>query len=134
MRKYRTWTLTVLAMAAAVALTACSGGGSASGGEQTGSFTGDVAKGKEIFANTCASCHGADAKGISGLGKNLADPSDWMKQQSDEQLLAFLKTGRPSTDPENTTGVDMPPKGGNPALTDDDLKNVIVYIRSLQNQ
>ncbi len=32
----------------------------------------------------------------------------------------------------NTTKVDMPPKGGNPALKDDDLVNIAAFLRSLQ--
>ena len=50
---------------------------------------------------------------------------------SDEQLLAFIKTGRPTSDPANTTGVDMPPKGGNPALTDAQIVDIIAFIRTL---
>ena len=91
---------------------------------------GDPAKGKEAFA-TCAGCHGPDAKGLPGLGKDMT-ASAFIKGQSDEQLMAFVKTGRPASDPANTTGVDMPGKGGNPALTDEQLMDVIAYIRTLQ--
>ena len=31
----------------------------------------------------------------------------------------------------NDRGVDMPPKGGNPGLSDDDLRQVVAYLRSL---
>jgi disulfide bond formation protein DsbB len=91
---------------------------------------GDPAKGKEAFA-TCAGCHGPEGKGVEGLGKDMTT-SQWIKSQTDEQLLAFLKTGRPASDPLNTTGVDMPPKGGNPALTDAQLLDIIAYIHSIQ--
>ncbi|MFZ2358198.1 MAG: cytochrome c, partial [Anaerolineae bacterium] len=91
---------------------------------------GDPAKGKEAFV-TCAGCHGPDGKGITGLGKDMTS-SEWIKSQTDEQLLAFLKVGRPASDPLNTTGVDMPPKGGNPALTDAQLLDIIAYIHSIQ--
>jgi disulfide bond formation protein DsbB len=40
--------------------------------------------------------------------------------------------GCSTSDPENTTGVAMPPKGGNPSLSDGDLQNVVAYIRTLQ--
>lgn len=109
-------------------LAAAAGG---SGGKaQSGSLGGDVAKGKEIFMNTCASCHGADARGMPGLGKDWTT-SEFIASQTDEQLLEFIKKGRPATDPANTTGVDMPPKGGNPSLTDEDLINVIAFMRSV---
>ena len=91
---------------------------------------GDAAKGKEAFA-TCAGCHGPEGKGIEGLGKDMTT-SEFIKSQTDEQLLAFLKTGRPAGDPLNTTGVDMPPKGGNPALTDEQLLDIIAFIHSIQ--
>lgn len=32
----------------------------------------------------------------------------------------------------NTTGVAMPPKCGNPSLTDQDLADVVAYLRTLQ--
>ncbi len=107
----------------AAALSAC-------GGAAPAPPFGDSVAGREIFVGTCVSCHGADAKGVPGLGKDLTT-STWTPEQSDEDLLAFLLTGRPSSDPLNTTGVDMPPKGGNPALTEDDLKNVVAYLRSI---
>ncbi len=91
---------------------------------------GDPARGKEAFI-TCAGCHGPEGKGVEGLGKDMTT-SQWIKSQTDEQLLAFLKTGRPASDPLNTTGVDMPPKGGNPALTDAQLLDIIAYIHSIQ--
>ncbi len=91
---------------------------------------GDPAKGKENFA-TCAGCHGPEGKGIEGLGKDMTS-SEFIASQTDEQMLAFIKVGRPASDPLNTVGVDMPPKGGNPALTDAQIMDIIAYIRSLQ--
>ena len=91
---------------------------------------GDAAAGKQKFLGTCASCHGPEAKGLPGLGKNLTT-STFVKSQSDPQLLAFISRGRPSTDPANTTKVDMPPRGGNPALKDSDLNDIISFIRTI---
>jgi disulfide bond formation protein DsbB len=113
----------------ALALAACSGGSDA---PTQPTSSGDSANGATLFAGTCSSCHGPDAKGITGLGKDLTT-STWVAEQTDEQLIAFIKTGRPSGDPLNTTGVDMPPKGGNPAFTDDDLTDIVAYLRSIHN-
>ncbi len=119
--------LTVLLLSSAVLiLAACGGSASAP------TAFGDAAKGKEVFAGTCATCHGPDAKGLPNLGKDMTT-SQFIASQSNDQLLAFIKTGRPASDPANTTKVDMPPKGGNPALSDDNLKDVIAYIRTLNN-
>lgn len=90
-----------------------------------------IAEGKNLYIQSCSACHGADAKGVTGLGKDMTT-SDFIKSLSDEELLDFTKKGRPSGDPDNTTGVDMPPKGGNPALTDDKLTAIIAYIRSIE--
>ncbi len=112
---------------------ACGGGGgatetTAAGGAPT---QGDPARGQELFASSCSSCHGADATGIEGLGKNLV-ASDFVAGLSDPDLVAFIKKGRPSSDPANTTGIDMPPKGGNPSLSDQDLFDIVAYIRTLR--
>jgi len=40
--------------------------------------------------------------------------------------------GRDPSDPLNTTGIGMPSKGGNPSLSDEDLQDVVSYIRSIQ--
>jgi mono/diheme cytochrome c family protein len=84
-----------------------------------------------LFQGTCAACHGPDAKGLPTLGKDLTT-SEFAKEKTDQELLAFIKVGRPVSDPLNTTNVDMPPKGGNPALSDQDLLNIIAYVRTLE--
>ncbi|GBD08275.1 Cbb3-type cytochrome c oxidase subunit CcoP [Candidatus Thermoflexus japonica] len=105
------------------------GGAAGGGGAAPVALKGNPEKGKELFLGTCASCHGPDAKGLPGLGKDLTT-SAFVRQQTDAQLLDFIQKGRPATDPANTTGVDMPPKGGNPALTDQDLADIIAFIRT----
>jgi mono/diheme cytochrome c family protein len=91
---------------------------------------GNPEQGKQIFASTCAACHGPNGEGVQGLGKNMQQ-SEFIASLSDEELLAFIKQGRPISDPKNTTGVDMPPKGGNPALSDEQLRDIIAYMRSI---
>jgi len=87
---------------------------------------------RTAFVSACSACHGENGGGVDGLGKPL-DSSDFVRSKTDQELIAFIKTGRPIWDPENTTGLDMPPKGGNPALSDDDLQHIVSYIRALQN-
>ncbi len=110
-----------------LALSACGGGAASAPQAQS---KGNATKGKTVYSTTCSACHGADAKGLPSLGKDMTT-SAFIKGQTDDQLLEFLKKGRPSSDPANTTKVDMPPKGGNPALTDQDLYDVIAYMRTL---
>ena len=93
--------------------------------------SGDATHGKELYDATCIACHGPGGEGVENLGKPFTT-SEFIRSTTDSNLLAFIKEGRPTGDPENTTGVDMPPKGGNPALTDDDIKDIIAYIRTIQ--
>ncbi|HEY7120911.1 MAG TPA: cytochrome c [Tepidisphaeraceae bacterium] len=90
-----------------------------------------AARGKTLFAQGCNACHGDDAKGKPGLGKDLVH-SGFVHGQADAQLVNFLKRGRDISDPLNTTKVPMPPKGGNPALTDKQLTDLAAYIRGIQ--
>ncbi|MEZ4869966.1 MAG: cytochrome c [Caldilineaceae bacterium] len=94
---------------------------------------GDAEKGKQLFMTTCSACHGPTGEGVQGLGKDMTH-SEFIAGLSDEELLAFIKKGRPIGDPLNTTGVDMPPKGGNPALTDEQLIDIIAFIRSIHQE
>ncbi len=94
--------------------------------------TGEVSRGAQIFAETCSACHGPDGKGKPGLGKNLV-ASTFVKGLTDQELFDFLHVGRPSYDKMNTTGVDMPPRGGNPYLTEQDLAGVVAYLRTINN-
>lgn len=125
----------VLIAVLALALAACGGGASdtesdsGSGGEAVG--PGDAVKGATVYQGTCSACHGPDLAGIDGLGKPLA-PSEWVAARSEEEIAAFIAIGRPASDPENTQGVDMPPRGGNPSLTDQDLRDVSAYLLAQQ--
>ena len=92
---------------------------------------GDATAGKTAYDSTCVSCHGPDAKGLPNLGKDLTT-SEFVIGASDLDLVAFVLQGRPTGDPANTTGVDMPPKGGNPALSEQDIKDIVAYLRTLQ--
>jgi disulfide bond formation protein DsbB len=89
-----------------------------------------ISLGEEKFLS-CVGCHGLDAKGLAGLGKDLVN-STFVQGLDDDELLAFIKTGRPPSDPLNTTGLDMPPKGGNPALSDTDIRGINAWLRSKQ--
>ena len=125
-----------------VVLAACGGGGNSSSASSSSSSaaepaaeeamaTGDAVHGEELFVSTCFACHGEGGTGIEGLGKDMTT-SEFIKGLSDAEMLAFIKVGRSVSDPANTTGVDMPLKGGNPALTDDDIMDIIAYIRTLE--
>jgi disulfide bond formation protein DsbB len=115
-------------------LAACGGGGDSGDDGANGDSppsAGDAAAGEEIYSSTCAACHGADATGIEGLGKNLHNNA-FVNGLSDAELVDFINEGRLADHPDNETGVAMPPKGGNPSLDDDDLLDVVAYLRTLE--
>ena len=120
-----------------VALAACGGGGdSTSSGDGASDqaaavSAGNPDAGKEQYDMLCVACHGPGGEGIEGLGKPFTT-SNFLREKNDEEMLEFIKVGRSSGDPLNTTGIDMPPKGGNPALTDDQILDIVAYVRTLQ--
>ncbi len=121
--------LIILVAALALLVAAC-GGGNDGGGDTTGTVApgdGDPVAGADIYKGTCSACHGPDLAGIEGLGKPLA-PSDFVSSQSEDELVAFILVGRPAGDPDNTQGIDMPPKGGNPSLNEQDIHDGAAYL------
>jgi len=89
--------------------------------------------GHSAFVASCSACHGRGGEGIESQGLPLRT-SGFVRGQSDKDLITFIKTGRASWDPNNTTGIDMPPKGGNPAITDAQLQSIVDYVRALQKE
>ncbi len=87
-----------------------------------------VSAGETLIMGTCSACHGMNARGVQGLGKDLLD-SPFIDGLTDAALHDFIVVGRTAFDPLNTTGVTMPEYGGNPALTDQNLYDLIAYMR-----
>ena len=63
--------------------------------------------GQALYSMTCPACHGPNAQGVPGLGKDMTT-SEFIRSQSDEELVAFIKVGRTIDDPLNTTGAPKP--------------------------
>jgi disulfide bond formation protein DsbB len=91
----------------------------------------DAQRGDSAYRAACIACHGPDGEGIAGLGKPLA-ASDFIAGLTDEELFEFVVLGRGTTDPDNTSGVAMPPRGGRPNLSDEAIRDIVAYLRSLQ--
>ena len=62
-----------------------------------------VATGQRIFANTCAMCHGSDARGAKGY-PNLTDQS-WQWGSAPEEVLATILDGRQANMPPFATAL-----------------------------
>jgi mono/diheme cytochrome c family protein len=79
-------------------------------------------KGKAIFQEQCAGCHGADAKAQTDMGKKVkaADlTASAVQEQSDSKLEKTIKSGK----------AKMPSFNGK--LSDDDIGSVVAYIRQV---
>jgi len=90
---------------------------------------GDPAKGKEKFELICASCHGPGGKGdgpaaaaLDPKPRDLSDPA-YVSTLTDEHIFKTVKEGGASVGRSPL----MPAWGG--TLTDDDIWNVIAYVR-----
>jgi len=77
--------------------------------------------GERLFANNCAGCHGADAKGSKGF-PNLTD-NDWLWGGSFDTIVETITKGR-----EGNMPVMAPAVG-----TSEDVRNVAHYVLSLSD-
>ena len=105
----RTMKLTAMMMAAALVI-----------GLATPVFAEDAAA---TYKSKCAVCHGADGKGDTAMGKKLGVRdfhSPEVSKQSDTELFKITKEGKNK----------MPSYNGK--LTDDQIKSLIKYVRSLK--
>jgi mono/diheme cytochrome c family protein len=94
------------------------------GTQLTSAASGDPAKGKLIYETNCSTCHGARGKGDGLLSAALTPPppdltSPKAKAKSDQDLLTVIRDGR----------VVMP--AWKSRLNEQDIQNVLAYIRSL---
>jgi cytochrome c5 len=76
--------------------------------------------GQQVYQTTCVACHGA---GIAGAPK-LGDKTQWAK---------YIAKGRDTLYASALNGVQgsagaMPPKGGNPALSDAEVRAAVDYM------
>jgi mono/diheme cytochrome c family protein len=112
----------LLGLLVVATLGACGGG--------SGSAGGAAADGERLYNSNCALCHGMGGVGKPALGKDLRDNA-FVAGMTDDEVVQFLAEGRRADHPLNEKGVDMPPKGGNPGLTEEDLRAIVVYLRGL---
>ena len=80
------------------------------------------------FRVQCAGCHGVDAGGFGGSGVNLLD-SELVANASASELIEFVKAGRMPDSPDSISGVPMP---GFAWMPEDQLREVVLYIKQLQ--
>ncbi len=87
--------------------------------------TGDAAKGKAVYDGTCVFCHGQNGKGEIPGTPDFTKASGPLSQD-DSVLIQHITEGFESPG----AAMPMPAKGGNPELTDADIRNVLAYLRA----
>lgn len=80
--------------------------------------------GNDIYNQTCAACHGADGTGALPGTPNFTAPNGPLSK-TDEVLITHITEGFKSPG----SPMAMPAKGGNPALTGEDIRAVLAYLR-----
>lgn len=84
----------------------------------------DPANGRQVYEGTCVFCHGDDGEGeIPGV-PDLTRRSGPLSQ-SDEVLFDHIANGFESPG----SAMAMPARGGNPSLTDAEIRDVVAYLR-----
>jgi mono/diheme cytochrome c family protein len=94
---------------------------------------GNAEFGQMLFASNCTACHGPRGHGLPRQGVNLRE-SKFVAEQSDGELIAFLRRGRAPSDATSQMGMLMPPRGGNRTLDDAALEDVVAFLRELQGE
>jgi mono/diheme cytochrome c family protein len=126
--------LVALAVPALLALTAIStlADSSPSPAGSAVPLPGDPTKGAALYGANCASCHGASLTGGIGPALNPIEKLPNVANPLDPAFLIDIITKGRVHQPGDPRQTDMPAKGGNSALTEQDVKDLASYI-ILQN-
>jgi mono/diheme cytochrome c family protein len=106
---------------------------SAKGGDEEPVAKVDPERGRAVYLGTCVTCHGQHGQGMPNQGVSLRD-SKFIVEHNDEQLFEYLKVGRAANAPDSKTGILMPARGGNQAIDDNQLRDVVAFLRLLQQE
>lgn len=79
------------------------------------------ATGQRLFANSCAMCHGSDARGARSF-PNLTD-DDWLYGGSFDTVMQSIANGRNGVMPVMVGGLD-----------DNGINNLVAYVQSMSGQ
>jgi cytochrome c5 len=79
----------------------------------------NLAQGEQIYNNTCIACHLA---GMSSAAPKIGSQRDWAAR-IDKGMETLLGHGLNGFN-------DMPPRGGKPNLSDDEVKDAVAYMVS----
>ncbi|MCK5718931.1 MAG: cytochrome c5 family protein [Thiomargarita sp.] len=79
----------------------------------------DLSQGKKVYENLCLACH---MVGMSGIAPKISNTSQWEYR---------IKQGMNVLIEHSINGFkEMPAKGGNPDLSDQEIKNAVAFMVS----
>lgn len=85
--------------------------------------TGDPNRGREVFMQRCAMCHGQDGRGNNGMAVNFRE--EWHRlTKSDEALMANIRNGLRTPGKSYSAGM-MPPQ----VLSERQLQDVLAFLK-----
>jgi mono/diheme cytochrome c family protein len=120
--------LLVVAVPALVALTAITTLADSSPSPSGAPLPGDPAKGATLFGANCATCHGSSLGGGIGPALNPIARLPGVPNSLDTAFLIDIITNGRTHQAGDPGSVNMPPKGNNPGLTEQDVKDLASYI------
>lgn len=85
---------------------------------------GDPVRGAQVYQETCVACHGENGRGALDGVPDFTDPRGRLTKP-DEVLVRNMIEGFQSPG----SPMPMPPRGGNPDLSDKDMVDVLAYMR-----
>lgn len=107
-----------------LALAACLGLATALFSQSRAWSAGEIEQGRRVYFGACVACHGSDGAGAMPDVSDFGDATGPLSKK-DIQLLKSILEGVGNVNGSSS----MPPKGGNPELTEEDARNVLEFIR-----
>jgi cytochrome c oxidase cbb3-type subunit 2 len=94
-----------------------------------------VARGRKLFADNCAVCHGEEGEGVEGVAPSLVDEV-FLGETGDMPDAAYFALISSGSDAKESIGRKGDPNGGMQAfagpMTKDDIWSLVSFIRSKQ--
>jgi mono/diheme cytochrome c family protein len=131
-KRFKLSALVALAVPALVALTAITtladSSPTPSPSGTASALPGDPVRGATLYAQNCATCHGASLEGGIGAVLNPIDKLPGVPNSLDPTFLIDVITNGRNPQPGDPKQIPMPAKGGNASLIDQDVKDLAAYI------